>query len=202
MKGLVDDNSRLWVTYTEIEDDNEFPLVFVKSNDPILLKNNKFTAQAKNYSYDNRGFRDNTITGNDKSGVIKGTLFEKSSSTIMYDLKLNTSSFKEHTLNVINNKTITGLLYVTNGTSATEATIAFNTKGDFTGKDNKGCTISGKFTPAASERYYKSTITFSLINFNASGETLTGVSILDDDNINNLLLRATNDSGRGMYFGS
>ncbi|ALF60341.1 hypothetical protein [Psychrobacter urativorans] len=201
LEGLVDDNSRLWFTYAEDKPDNV--IGFLSSNGPIILNNNKFQVSAKGYPYDNnRASRDNTITGDYKLGVINGTFYELPSKPITYNLKLKTASFKKHTLDKIDNKTITAPLYVTSGTGAAEATIKFTTNGNFTGKDIKGCDISGKFTQVASQRYFESSITFGQINCSAAGETLTGVASLDDVDTNLLILGTNGSSGRGMYFGS
>ena len=202
LDGLVDDEGKLWVTYIEVDSmsGDEEAIGFVKSNNPVLLSNSKFKIPAKNYSFDNRPSRDIEVTGDYQAGTINGKLIELPSNQISYELKLDTLSFKKHTFNHINNKTFTGPLYVTGGINNT-AKITFTTNGNFTGSDSKGCNMTGKFTPAASERYYVSTVTFSQISCAAAGETLTGNAILDDDD-KNLLLRAANGSGSiGMSFG-
>lgn len=203
LDGLVDDESRLWFTYAEVDSNNDENVIgFINSNNSVLLNNSKFTVSGRNYSYDNRSSRIITINGNYKSEAINGTFFEQPSNPITYNLKFDTSLAKKHTLNLINNKTFNGPLYVTSGTGEAVATITFTTNGNFTGADSKGCNITGKFTPAVSGRYYVSTVTFGQINCTAAGETHTGVSILDNSD-DNLLILATNGSGgRGMYFGS
>lgn len=204
LDALVDDDSNLWLTYIEIDDSNkdENPIGFIKSNNSVLISNSKFNVPAKNYSFDSRPSRDINVSGDYKLGVIDGKLIELPSNSIAYNLNFNQASFKKHNFNQIDNKTFAGPLYVTSGTNIISATIKFTTNGNFNGVDSKGCNMIGKFTPAASGRYYISTITFGQINCAAAGETLTGNSILDD-NDNNLLLRATNGSGDiGMSFGS
>lgn len=200
LEGLVDDDSKLWFTYAEFEPDNV--IGFIKSDDSVLLNNGKFKAPGKSYSYENRNSSNIIITGDYKSKAIDGTFSNLPSNPIAYNLKLSTSLFKKHTLDVINNKTFTGPLYVTSGTGPAPATLKFTTNGDFKGSDNKGCNITGKFTPAASGRYYVSTVTFSQTNCSAAGETHTGVSILDDNEDNLLILATNGKGGRGMYFGS
>ena len=202
VEGLVDDESILDFVYIEVDpvNGNEEGIGFIKSDGPVLLTNSKFTVSAKNYSYDTRPSRDVKITGEYKSPAIKGTIIELPSNPISYDLKLVTSATKKHTYSQINNKTITGPLYVTGNTGLTSATVEFTTNGNFTGNDSKGCNFSGKFTPAVSERYYVASVTFAQINCTAAGETLTGTSVLDDD-VNNLIFSATKGN-RGMTFGS
>ncbi|SLJ85301.1 hypothetical protein [Psychrobacter sp. DAB_AL43B] len=204
--GLVDDDRKLWITYIEIlqPSGDENLAGFMKTNESVLLNNDKFTALGKNYSYDgsnSRSSSDITITGNYKASAISGTFFEQPSNPISYNLKFDTSAFKKHTFTQIDNKTFTGPLNVTSSTGTTAATLIFTNNGSFTGSDSQGCTITGKFTPAASGRYYISTVVFGQINCAAAGETLTGVSILDDSD-DNLALSATNNTGRGMFFGS
>lgn len=202
IEGLVDDDSVLDFAYIEVDPVNgdEEGIGFIKSNGPVLLTNGKFTVAAKNYSYDTRPSRDIKITGEYNSAAIKGTIIELPSNPISYELKLITSETKRHTYNEIDNKSIIGPLYVTGNTGLSLATVKFTTEGQFTGNDNKGCNFSGKFTPAASERYYLVSVTFAQINCIAAGETLIGTSLLDDDD-NNLIFSATKDS-RGMTFGS
>lgn len=202
LEGLVDDDSRMWFTYAEIADAEEEVIGFLTTNGPVLLNNSNFSVAARNYPYDNRGSQETTINGTYKSNVITGTILEVASNSIKYTLNFNTASFKKHTLNLIDSKTFTGPLYVTSGTGAAEATIKFTTDGNFTGEDSKGCKISGKFTPAVSERYYTTSVTFNQIKCVAAGETLTGVSILDDGNTDLLILGTNGSGGRGMYFGS
>ncbi|MDN5566799.1 MAG: hypothetical protein L0G25_08315 [Psychrobacter sp.] len=202
LDGLVDDDSKMWFTYAEIAGGEEQVIGFVTTNSPVLLNNSNFSAAAKNYPYDNRGSQETTINGTYKSNVITGTILEVASNSIEYTLNFNTASLKTHTLNLIDGKTFTGPLYVTSGTGAAEATIAFTTNGNFTGEDSEGCKISGKFTPAVSERYYTTSVTFDQTKCIAAGETLTGVSILDDGNADLLILGSNGSEGRGMYFGS
>ena len=201
LEGLVDDNSRLWFTYAEGNEDNY--IGFISSNDSILLTNNKFTVSGKAYPYDNRSSKDATISGTyTPSNTIEGSFTDLPSRPITYNLKLKMEPFKKHTLDKINNKIITAPLYVTSGTGAAEATIKFSMDGNFTGEDIKGCKISGKLTQVASQRYFISSVTFGQINCAAAGETLTGVMIFDDVE-NNILIVGTNGSGgRGMYLGS
>lgn len=202
LDGLVDDDSRMWFTYAEVAGGEEEVIGFLTTNSPVLLNNSNFSVPARNYPYDNRGSQETTTNGTYKLNVITGTILEMASKSIEYTLNFNTASFKKHTLNLIDSKTFTGPLYVTSGIGAAEATIVFTTNGNFTGEDSKGCKISGKFTPAVSERYYTTSVTFGQIQCIAAGETLTGVSILDDGNTD-LLILGTNSSGdRGMYFGN
>ena len=203
LEGLVDDDSRIWFTYAEVVGGEEEVIGFLTTNSPVLLNNSNFSVSARNYPYDNRSSQKTTINGTYKlSNRIEGSFTNLPSNPIAYTLNLNKSSFKKHTFNLINNKTFKGPLYVTSGTGAVAATIKFTINGNFTGEDSRGCKISGKFTPAVSERYYTTSVTFGQIQCIAAGETLTGVSILDDGNTD-LLILGTNSSGdRGMYFGN
>lgn len=215
LDGLVDDEGRLWFTYAEVIDQQENVIGFVSSNDPILLNNGKFATQGKEHShedYDSSGVgyvtSDIEIAGNYKSNTLSGKFSDLSSYTINFELNRSTSSeFKRHTIDLITNETITGPLIVS-GIGETEATLSITTDGNFTGTATNGCTMMGNFTPVASERYYVSSITFSVDNCaDAGGETFKGVSVLDyddvDDEVDGLLINATSDNeGRGMYFGS
>ena len=165
LEGLVDDDSKMWFIYSEpgSSEDENF-LGVIKSDNTVVLNNSRFVALGKGYSFDSRaGYRNITINGNYKtSKAITGTLVESGSRTIEYNIGYEeTVSAKKHTLNIVDNKVYKAGSYVSgiNGSSAT--TINFTTAGNFTGSDSRGCTISGKLTPSASERYFVSKITFS-----------------------------------------
>lgn len=201
LEGLVDDNSRLWFTYAEGNEDNY--IGFISSNDSILLNNSKFAVSGKAYPYDNRSSKNTTISGTyTPSNTIEGSFADLPSRPITYNLKLKMEPFKKHTLDKVNNKIITAPLYVTSGTGAAEATIKFSMDGNFTGEDIKGCKISGKLTQVASQRYFISSVTFGQINCAAAGEKHIGVSIFDDVDSNLLIIANNGSLGRGMYFGS
>lgn len=208
LEGLVDDDSKMWFIYSEPK--NSTPensetdkfLGVIKSDNTVVLNSSRFVALGKGYSFDNRaGYRNIVINGNYKtSKAITGTLVESGSRTIEYNIGYEeTVSAKKHTLNIVDNKVYKAGSYVSgiNGSSAT--TINFTTAGNFTGSDSRGCTISGKLIPSASERYFVSKITFSGTSCSLSGykvgEVYTGISVVDGKNNDAILFIGTDTTG-------
>lgn len=203
LEGLVDDDSKMWFIYSEpgSSEDENF-LGVIKSDNTVVLNNSQFVALGKGYSFDNRaGYRNIAINGNYKtSKAITGTLVESGSRTIEYNIGYEENvSAKKHTLNIVDNKVYKAGSYVSgiNGSSAT--TINFTTAGNFTGSDSRGCTMSGKLIPSASERYFVSKITFSGTSCSLSGykvgEVYTGISVVDGMNNDAILFIGTDTTG-------
>lgn len=207
LEGLIDDDSKMWFIYSEpknskpgnSETDNF--LGIIKSDNTVVLNNSQFAASGKNYSFDNRAYRDITINGNYKAlKAITGTLVESGSITINYNLGYEeTVSAKKHTLNIVDNKIYEAGLYVSgiNGSNAT--TINFTTAGNFTGSDSRGCNITGKLTPSVSQRYFVSTITFFGTSCSVSGykvgEIYKGISVVDGEDDKEILFINTDTTG-------
>jgi|TARA_R110002126_G_C10440326_1_gene498877 hypothetical protein len=202
LEGLVDDDSKMWFIYSEpgnSEPDNF--LGVIKSDNTVVLDNSQFVAAGKNYSFDNRAYRNIIINGNYKtSKAITGTLVESGSRTINYNLGYEeTVSAKKHTLSMINNKVYMSNSYVSGVNSSSSIMIKFTIDGNFTSSDSRGCNISGKLTPSASERYFLSNITFSGASCSLSGykvgEVYTGISVVDGKNNDEILFISTDTSG-------
>ncbi len=207
LEGLVDDDSKMWFIYSEpknskpenSETDNF--LGVIKSDSTVVLNNSRFVASGKNYSFDNRAYRNITINGNYKtSKAITGTLVESGSRTIDYNLGYEeTVSAKKHTLSIIDNKVYMSHSYVSGVNSASPITVKFTTAGNFTTSDSRGCNISGKLTPSASERYFLSKITFSGTSCSVSGykvgEVYTGISVVDGKNNDEILFISKDTMG-------
>ena len=185
LEGLVDDDSKMWFTYLSSE---EGYLGFVNSNDPVVINNSKFNVSAKNYSFDNRASRNMTINGDvQTSKAITGTFIESGSDTIDYNIGYDeTLSDTKQTLSMFDGQIINTDLYRTGTGSPIDTTITFTTDGNFTGFDNSSCILTGKFTPAASERYFVSTMTLSGSACSDAGydvsQTYTGVVLINEDN--------------------
>lgn len=202
LEGLIDDDSKMWFIYSEpksSEPDNF--LGVIKSDNNVVLNNSRFVASGKNYSFDNRTYRNITINGNyETSKAIRGTLVESGSRTINYNLGYEeTVSAKKHTLDIVDNKIYKAGLYVSgiNGSSAT--TINFTTAGNFTGSNSRGCNMTGKLIPSASQRYFVSTITFSGTSCSVSGykvgEIYKGISVVDGEDDKEVLFINTDTTG-------
>lgn len=185
LEGLVDDNNRMWFTYFA---DEEGYLGFVRSNDSIVLNNSKFNASGKNYSFDNRVSRSITINGDVKtSKAIVGTFDESGSGKISYNLGYDEAlSNKKHTLNMLDGQIINVDLHRTGTSESIDTTLTFTTDGKFTGFDNSSCMLTGKLTPAASGRYFVSTMTFSGSACSSAGyevgQTYAGVALINRQN--------------------
>lgn len=182
-EGLVDDDSRMWFTYSS---DEEGLIGFVKSNDSVVLNNSKFNASGRNYSFDKKPPRNLTINGDYKiSKTIEGKLIEQES-TVTYNVGYDeVLSNRKQTLAMINNQIYTGNSYVSGISGSSATTVTFTTDGNFTGSDSEGCTIAGKLTPSVSERYFVSTVTFSGTSCDdvgyKVGEVHTGISVITDE---------------------
>lgn len=204
-EGLVDDNKRLWVIYSD--NPNIYPdgdvLGFINSNEGVTGKNGKFNVTGKNYSYEARNALDITITGNYQisktlSGEVFGLPINSTTYTLNYDDFL---SKREQTLASINDKTFTGISYITGDSEAGTLEIKLSTNGEFTGEDGHGCTMSGKLILSNSKRYFDSSVTFNGSPCYAPNETLKGVSLLNEDS--ELIIIGTDDSrSKGIFFSS
>ena len=185
LEGLVDDDNRMWFTYFA---DEEGYLGFVRSNDSIVLNNSKFNVSGKNYSFDNRVSRSITINGDVKtSKAIVGTFDESSSDKIGYNLGYDEpSSNKKQTLDMVNNRMFNVDSYKTGRNGLIDTAIKFTTDGKFTGSDTSSCISTGKLTPAASGRYFVSTMTFSGSACSGAGydtgKPYTGVVVINTNN--------------------
>ncbi|WP_198331841.1 hypothetical protein [Psychrobacter aquimaris] len=204
-EGLVDDNKRLWVIYSD--DETLYPdgdvLGFINSNEGVTGTNGKFNVIGKNYSYEARNALDTTITGNYQiskilSGEVFGLPINSTTYTLNYDDVL---SKREQTLASINDKTFTGIAYITGDSEAGTLEIKLSTNGEFTGEDEHGCTMNGKLTLSNSKRYFDSSVTFDGSPCYAPNETLKGVGLLDADN--ELVVIGTDDNrNKGIFFSS
>ena len=185
LEGLVDDDNRMWFTYFA---EQEGFIGFVKSNEPVVLNNSKFKTSGKNYPFDSRSSRSITINGNvQTSKAIVGTIDESGSDKINYNIGYDeASSNRKQTFDMINNRMFNIDSYGTGRNGSIGTTITFTTDGKFTGSDNSSCISTGKFTPAASGRYFVSTMTFSGSACSGAGydvgQTYTGVAVINKDN--------------------
>ena len=200
--GLVDDNKRLWVIYS---DENLYPdgdvLGFVNSNNRVVENNGEFEAKGKNYSYDARSALETTITGDYRTPkVIKGAVFGLPVNSTTYELLYDDKrSAKKQTLTSLNNRTFKGVSYITGDISAGTTTVKFTQSGNFSGF-GEGCRLTGKMTLAASGKYFESVVTFGDYPCFAANQTLTGVALLDN---NELVVVGTNSSkNQGLFFSS
>ena len=205
-EGLVDDNKRLWVIYSDnptIYPDGDV-LGFINSNNSVTGNNGEFSVSGKNYSYEDRRALDTTVTGNYKqSKVLSGKVFGLPVNSTTYELKYDeVLSNRKQTLLSITNKTFTGIAYITGDDEAGILDINFSANGNFTGKDTYGCIMKGKFTLSPkSNRYFDSTVTFGEYPCYAPNETLKGVALLDKDS--ELVVIGTDDSrSKGVFFSS
>lgn len=183
LEGLVDDDNRLWFIYSE----NEDFLGFMRSNDSVAFNNSKFTALVKNYSFDReigKNSRDATVIGNSQpSKAFTGTFSEQNEKTINYNVGYDEAlSARKQTLAMINGETYNGDSYITDVLGSGMSTITFDSNGNFTGNDDEGCTMTGKFTPSISGRYFVSSVTFGASPCYDAGQTHTGVALVDEDN--------------------
>lgn len=198
-QGLVDDNKRIWVVYSDNLPD-VYPLGFVSTNQNIVGNSGEFSVNGKNYSYDDRSAFDVTITGDYKTAkTIKGRIFDVPSRSTTYEVDYDDAlSARKQSLAAIN-KVFTGIAYITGDTDAGELVLDVKSNGSFTGEDESGCRMSGKFTLATSQRYFDSTVTFGGAPCFAPRETITGVALLDE---NNELIVIGTDANRskGIYF--
>lgn len=210
LEGFVDEDSRLWISYENNVPSETSPLGFIKSKAPTLTNDSKFSTLVKHYPYNRSSPFESTLTGNVyENNNIEGISILQPSVTKKYSLRFVGQFSKiPHTFDNLNNREINSLLSVTSSIGVVRATISFTTNGNFTGSDNKGCTMSGKLAPVVSTRYYVSTVTFGLINCDAAGETFKGISVLnyeeyEGDQDDYLIILATNeDESKGMYFGN
>lgn len=202
-QGLVDDNKRLWVIYS---DENLYAdgnvLGFVNSNGGVTGNSGEFNVQGKNYSYDAKAALDTTITGNYKQpNVIKGQVYGLPINSTSYELIYNEplSNVKQSLASI--NRVFTGTAYITNDTEAGDLTLRIGANGLFTGEDESGCRMSGKFTLSVSKRYFDSIVTFGGYPCYAPRETITGVALLNEDN--DLIVVGTDvNRSKGIFFSS
>ena len=204
-EGLVDDNKRLWVIYSDnptVYPDGDV-LGFINSNTFVSGNDGEFSVSGKNYSYEDRRALDTTITGNYKQyKILSGKVFGLPVNSTTYQLKYDeVLSNRKQTLVSITNKPFTGIAYITGDDEAGSLDIKFSTNGNFTGKDTYGCTMQGKFTLSASQRYFDSSVIFGGSPCYAPNETLKGVGLLDVDN--ELVIIGTDDNrNKGVFFSS
>lgn len=201
--GLVDDNKRLWVIYSDENLYNDGGVLgFVNSNKGVPGNNGEFSVEGKNYSYDAKSALNTTVTGDYKLfEVIKGKVFGLPVNSTTYELIYNAGLSKEKQTLASINKKFTGIAYITGDTSEGELVIDVKSNGVFTGEDESGCKMTGKFTPSTSQRYFESIVTFGGAPCFAPGETITGVALLNEDN--ELIVLGTDASrSKGIYFGS
>ena len=199
-EGLIDDNKRLWVIYSDNDSDRDV-LGFVNTNGNIVGNNGEFSVKGKNYSYDARDALDTTITGDYRvPKIINGSVFGLPVNATTYNLKYNENLSKtKQKLTDINNKKFTGIAYITGDTEAGTLSIEIDQDGNFTGKDQSGCNMSGKFIPSSSQRYFESTVIFGGYPCYAPRETITGVALLNEDN--ELIVLGTDaNKAKGIYF--
>ena len=205
-EGLIDDNKRLWVIYSD--NPNIYPdgdvLGFITSKTGVPDTAGEFDVSGKNYSYESRRALDITITGNyKKPNTLSGKVFDLPINATTYDLKYDEAlSNREQNLLSITNKSFTGIAYISGDDEAGSLTVKIGTKGNFTGKDTYGCTMKGKFTLSSQlNRYFDSTVTFGEYPCYAPNETLKGVALLDKDG--ELIVIGTDDSrNKGIFFSS
>ena len=201
--GLVDDNKRLWVIYS---DENLYQdggvLGFINSNNNVVGNSGTFSVQGNNYSYDARAALDTTITGDYRTPKsLKGEVFGLPVNSTSYNMSFDeTQSTKIQTLASLSNRTFFGDSYVSGDTSAGTTTIKFGSNGNFSG-NGEGCSLSGTMKPSASKRYFEGTVTFGAYPCYAARETLTGVAILNEDN--ELIVLGTDaQRTKGLFFSS
>ena len=202
LEGLVDDDSRMWFTYFA---DEEGYLGFIKTNDSVILNNSKFKISGKNYSFDNRASRSITINGDvQASKAIIGSFDESGSDKIKYNIGYDEAlSNRKQTLDMINNRMFNVDSYRTGRNGSIGTTISFTTDGKFTGLDNSSCISTGKLTPAASGRYFVSSMTFSGsacsdVGYDV-GKLYTGVVVINTNN--ELKLLSTDETkNKGIAF--
>lgn len=202
-EGLVDDNKRLWVIYSDnptLYPDGDV-LGFINSNTGIIGNNGEFSVSGKNYSYEPKGAFDITITGNYKqSKVLSGTVFDLPVNATTYELKYDkVLSDRKQTLASITNKLFTGIAYITGDDEAGSLDIDLSTNGNFTGEDEYGCKMNGKFTLSESKRYFNSSVTFGESPCYAPNETLKGVALLDKDG-ELIVIGTDDDRSKGVFF--
>ncbi|WP_201578577.1 hypothetical protein [Psychrobacter okhotskensis] len=199
-EGLVDDKKRLWVIYSDNDSDGDV-LGFVNTNENIIGNNGEFSVKGKNYSYYYRNAFDTTVTGDYKtSKVLKGQIFDVPVRSTTYKVDYNEAlSAKKQSLASINNRTFTGIAYITGDTGEGELVIDVHSNGVFTGEDESRCKMTGKFTPSTSQRYFESTVTFGGAPCFAPRETITGVALLNENN--ELIVLGTDaNRNKGIYF--
>ena len=204
-EGLVDDSKRLWVIYSDnpsIYPDGDV-LGFVNSNKGVTGNNGEFSLTGRNYSYEARNALATTITGNYRtSKVLSGEVFGLPINSTNYTLRYEDFlSNRKQTLASINNKKFTGIAYITGDSEAGILEINLSTNGNFTGKDESGCIMKGKFTLSASKRYFDSSVTFGQSPCYAPNETLKGVALLDKDN-ELVVIGTDNNRSKGIFFSS
>ena len=199
-EGLIDDNKRLWVIYSD-NDSNRDVLGFINTNGNIVGNNGNFSVEGKNYSYDSRSAFDITITGNyETTKVIQGEIFDVPSRSTTYKIEHNQKlSDKKQSLTNVRNKIFTGIAYITGDTEAGILSIQVDQGGNFTGEDQSGCKMSGKFILSSSQRYFESTVTFGGAPCYASREKVTGVALINEDD--ELIVLGTDaNKTKGIYF--
>ena len=195
----------MWVIYSDnpsIYPDGDV-LGFINSNNGVTGNNGEFSLVGRNYSYEARRALATTITGNYKtskvlSGEVFGLPINSTNYTLIYEDVL---SNRKQTLASISNKKFKGTAYITGDSVAGDLDINFSSNGNFTGKDESGCTMKGKFTLSGSRRYFEISVTFGGSPCYAPNETLKGVSLLNEDS--ELIVIGTDDSrGKGIFFSS
>ena len=199
-EGLVDDNKRMWVIYSDNIPD-VYPLGFVTTNGNVADNDGEFSVKGKNYSYDSKNAFDITITGDYKTAkTIQGKIFDVPSRSTTYKIDYNDAlSTRKQSLASINNRTFTGIAYITGDTGEGELVIDVHSNGVFTGEDESRCKMTGKFTPSTSQRYFESTVTFGGAPCFAPRETITGVALLNENN--ELIVLGTDaNRSKGIYF--
>lgn len=197
--GLVDDKKQLWFIHSR----NDEILGFTNSNEGVGGTNGEFSVNGVEYSYEDPRAINLTIEGNYKTEkVVSGKTFDLPSNPTTYSVKYDEErSAKKQTLSLVSNKNFIGNAYLTGDNDQGSATLIFNnTKGDFTG-DAKGCTMTGKLTPAGSGLYFNTSVKFTSSLCLANGETYTGVALIDNNN--ELIIVGTNGAkNKGILFNS
>lgn len=197
--GLVDDKKQFWFIHSR----NDEIQGFTNSNEGVKGSTGDFSVKGVEYSYEDRQANNLTIEGNYKTAkTVSGKTFDLPSNPTIYTVKYDEElSAKKQTLNLISNKNFTGNAYLTGDSGKGLTTLVFNnTKGDFTG-DTKGCTMTGKLTPAGSGLYFNASVKFTNSLCLTYGETHTGVALINSDN--ELIIVGTNGAkNRGIMFNS
>lgn len=197
--GLVDDKKQLWFIHSKSDEIQGF----TNSKEGVKGINGEFSVKGVEYSYKDRRAINLTIEGNYKTEkVVSGKTFDLPSNPTTYNVKYDEElSAKKQTLSLVSNKNFIGNAYLTGDNDKGLATLVFNnTKGDFTG-DAKGCTMTGKLTPAGSGLYFNASVKFTSSVCSTYGETHAGVALIDNNN--ELIIVGTNGAkNRGILFNS
>lgn len=200
-EGLVDDNKRMWVIYSDNDQERDV-LGFVNTNENVIGNNGEFSVKGKNYSYYYKNAFDINVTGDYKAAkTIQGRIFDVPSRSTTYKIDYNEAlSAEKQKLSDISNKSFFGDAYITGDSEGGEVTIEFGQNGNFIGIDDYKCEMKGKLTLSSSQRYFDTTVTFGAANCSAPSETLTGVALINEDG--ELIVLGTDaNKSKGIYFG-